>query len=157
MIEFREIVEEVEEIISQADNNKFEEWSSLEEKESMNDEGIYIVKKKFGEIFYIGSATKQSLKERLLNEHLKGKNTALNRKIPKYAGMEINNFNKKEYTILPKEYKNNVANFLKENCLFLVKSVKDFDKVLAIEYLLIYYYRQLLKEKGLKLLNDYKD
>lgn len=141
MIEFQELSTIIEEIITKGE---FKEYSNLTE---LDNQGIYIVKKKEGDIIYVGSAPKQSLRQRLMKGHLEGKNTALTRKVPKLYGKK--QYSKEEYLKLSKEEKKKVASYLKENCLFLTKPLNDFDKVLAVEHILIF-----LLRKKFDLLND---
>lgn len=152
MIVFLEIVEIVKEIVNK---EEFNLWDKLNKEELKNNHGVYLIKKKDGEIIYIGSAPKQTLRSRLLKGHLEGKNTALTRKAPKLYGEKT--YSKKEYANLSKEEKKKIGDYLKDNCLFLIWPIKDFDEVLAIEHLLILYYRKALREKGFELLNDYKE
>jgi hypothetical protein len=134
------------------DEKEFIEIKDLEKNSNKLDSGgIYIIKEKDRGIIYVGSASKQTLKDRLLNGHLKGKNTALTRKAPKLIGEK--RYSKKEYAGLSKERKMEIGNLLKNNCLFFIQPIEDFDEVMAIEYLLILHFRKNVKE----LLNDYKE
>ena len=80
--------------------------------------------------------------------HLKGKNTALTRKLSTLWGGK--QYSKKEYSKLSKEDKNKIKEYLQNECFYFIKKIDKFDKVLAVEYLLIFLLRNpnLLNDKN---------
>ena len=130
-----------------------EEFKSIKDSNIPKEKGIYIIKEK-GEkyLFYIGSANKRTLDKRLKN-HLRGslKNSIVRKKL--VEKWEQKKLKKEDLDIYYKKYKNKLDDYIQNKCLFILEDIKDFDEVLAIESLLILYFRK----KGLELLNDYKE
>ena len=98
--------------------------------------GIYIIMQEGGDIFYVGSSGKRSLYKRIILNHING-------------NINVSSLRKKLLKRFLSEEA--ISNYLNNKCLFLIEPISDFDEILAIEYLLIYY----LRKKGKILENNF--
>ncbi|HQF82766.1 MAG TPA: hypothetical protein PK255_03590 [Candidatus Pacearchaeota archaeon] len=148
------VINKINLILSKIEADDFKEIKELKIPEQR---GIYLIKEKGKEhMFYIGSANKRTLDKRLKN-HLQGslKNSIVRKKL--VEKWEKRKLKKNELEFYNNKYKDNLNEYLQNNCVFIFEDINDFDEVLAIEHLLILYYRKVLRKKGLELLNDYKE
>lgn len=146
MIENRvnEVVVEVNKIIKKIKVNHFIVLKEI--KDIPKEIGVYIIKNKGGDVFYVGSASKQTLFQRLGKNHVNGQGKSVLRK---KLVQGDKNLNKEELKTALKINKERITNYLLKDCEYVIYPLTSFDKVLAVEYLLIF-----LLRKKFKLLND---
>lgn len=132
--EEEELILEVNKVLEGINQNHFISFNNIKNlsKEIPKETGIYIIREKGKSIFYVGSASKQNLYQRLGKNHIKGQGKSVLRKKLAYKG------NREEIT-----------KYLLENCEYVIYPLTPLDKVLAIEHILIF-----LLRKKFDLLND---
>ena len=139
MIENRlqEVINEVNKVIEKVKENSFITINEI--KVIPNKIGVYIIRNNQEGIFYVGSANKQTLFQRLGKNHIKGQGQSVLRK--KLAQID-KKLNKEELKIALNTNKEKITNYLLNDCEYIIYPLEPFDKVLAVEYLLIFLLRK---------------